>query len=261
MKGKIAIYTCITKGYDTLEQPCTPPEGFDFIQFVPEGEKKQEYNGIWRIEELPVSWEDPIITSRFPKLSPQTVLEDYEYSLWIDGNIRIADQAVYEKCLELAASGVKYAGIKHPARDCAYEECERVLKDDREKLWRLLHVVKVLKKNKFPRHFGLMENSVIFRKHNDPEVIEFDRLWQERFVLHSPRRDQLIHSWCLRDVPQMRVEYFLPEGFTAMNSDWFSYKKHPAPELTFLQRKWKYGRLWPARWLLRTYLKISKLID
>lgn len=253
----IAIYTCVTGGYDDLKQPLAPaPEGFDFIQFVPKGEKTQDYKGVWKVEELPVSWDDPIITSRFPKLSPQTVLEDYEYSLWIDGNVRIADRRVYQRCLELMEREVMYAGIKHPGRDCVYEECERVLKDDRESFRRLVKIVRYLRKNGLPRHAGLMENNVIFRRHNHPAVVEFDRLWMERFAEYSPRRDQLVHSLCLKDVPEMEYEYFLPEGQTAMNSPLFEYTRHPAPELTYLQRKWKYGRHNPERWLLHLYLQL-----
>lgn len=253
---RIAIYTCITDGYDTLQQPVLPaPEGFDFIRFVPKGTKTSDRDGIWAVRELPVSWADPIITSRFPKLCPHSVLEDYEFSLWIDGNVRIASQNVYDKCLELMQKGVQYAGIKHPRRDCVYEECERVLKDDRESFWRLLKIVRYLHKNGLPPHAGLMENNVIFRRHNHPAVIEFDRLWMERFCEHSPRRDQLVHSLCLKDVPAMEYEFFLPEGQTAMNSDLFEYTRHPAKELTFLQRKWKYGRHNPERWLLHLYIK------
>lgn len=252
---RIVIYTCVTGSYDTVQQPYPAPEGFDFIQFVAKGVPHNERNGVWKIEELPVSWDNPIITSRFPKLSPQTLLEDYEYSLWIDGNVQIANPEVYNICTRLMDAGVQYAGIIHPSRDCAYEECERVLKDDRESLARLLHVVRYLHKNSLPRHAGLMENNVIFRKHNDPAVIEFDRLWQERFVLHSPKRDQLIHSLCLRDVPDMEVKLFLPKGQTAMNSPIFHYEKHPAPKLNYFRRKWKFGRLWPARWILHIYLK------
>lgn len=252
---KIAIYTCITNGYDTLQQPAAPaPEGFGFIQFVPKGAKTQDRNGVWKVEELPVGWPDPIITSRFPKLCPHSVLEDYEYSLWIDGNVRIADPKIYDICLELMKEDVQYAGIRHLQRDCVYDECERVLKNGRENVWRLLRIVHYLHKNGLQRHAGLMENNVIFRKHNDPAVVEFDRLWMERFARYSPRRDQLVHTICLRDVPAMKYTYLLPEGITAMNSELFEYVRHPSRELSYLKRKLKYGKLKPAQWLLHMYI-------
>lgn len=253
---KIVIYSCITANYDVVQQPCQAPEDFDFILFVPRGTKKAGSDGAWRIEELPVSWEDPVITSRFPKMCPQTLLEDYEYSLWLDANVGIVQPDVFDICREMARRGVQYAGIRHPYRDCVYEECETVLKDRRETLCRLMHIVRFLHSNGLPAHAGLMENNVIFRRHNDETVVEFDRLWWDWFLSHSPRRDQMVHTICLKEVPLLKVEHFLPVGVTARNSGMFNYVRHPAPELTWLQRKLKYGLNKPEGFILRCYIKI-----
>jgi len=254
--NKIAIYTCITGGYDELRQPATPaPEGFDFIQFVPLGTKTTDLNGVWKVREFPEFYTDATILSRFPKLCPHTLLKDYEYSLWVDGNVRIADPRVYDICLDLMEKGVQYAGIKHPKRDCPYDECERVLKDERDNVWHLLRVVYFLHKKGLPHHSGLMENNVIFRKHNDPSVIEFDSIWMERFVRYSPRRDQLVHTISLKTCPDMEYVYFLPEGETAMNSKLFEYTRHPTRELPLIQRKIKYGWGKIASWMLHKYIQ------
>jgi len=46
------------------------------------------------------------------------------------------------------------------------------------------------KKSGFPAHFGLSENPVLMREHNDPLVVKVtEEWWQE--VLHKSKRDQL----------------------------------------------------------------------
>jgi len=246
---KIAVYSCISAGYDSIQQPCSAPSDFSFILFVPKGCRKKDREGAWQIQELPVDWDNPIILSRFPKMCPHSLLEDYDYSLWLDGNVGIAGDGIFEKCREMASRGVRYAGIRHPERDCVYEECDKVLKCNREKLGRLLHIVGFLSRNGLARHSGLMENNVIFRKHNSPDVIEFDRLWWEMFLAHSPRRDQLVHTMCLSAVPSLEIEYLLPEGVSVRNSPDFNYVGHPAPELTWIRKKLN----GPERLILKKY--------
>jgi len=250
---KFVVYTCICGGYDALQQPYMVPDDFDFILFVPKGIKKSESTGAWKIEELPVSWESPITTSRFPKMCPHSLLEDYEYSLWIDGNIGIASEDVYDKCRELAKRGVQYAGLCHPERDCVYEECEMVLKGCRENLHNLLHVVKFLTSNGLERHEGLMENGVIFRRHNDEAVVAFDRYWWEMFLKHSPKRDQLVHTLCLKETPAMTYEYFLPKGESMRNSALFNYVMHYPPAPSWFQKKLN----GPKRFILKKYIQLS----
>ena len=82
---KIIVYTCITGSYDTLMQPFQAPEDFEFICFVQKGAKKQDYSGVWKIEEIPFEWEDMTLLARSQKLNPHTCLpEESRWSLWLD---------------------------------------------------------------------------------------------------------------------------------------------------------------------------------
>lgn len=255
---KIIIYTCITGGYDKLQQPFAPPEDFEFVCFVRKGAKTGDFEGVWRIEEIPYDWDDNTLLARSQKLNPQAVLpEESVWSLWIDGNIRIVDDSIYRICRKLQADDVKYAGICHPFRDCSYEEACRCLKDRRETLPRLLRVVKFLRKNNFPEHAGLMETNLIFRKHNDPAVVEFDLLWWDCLVKHS-RRDQLTNMLCIKNTPSLDVEYLLPEGVTSRNFPGLEYVRHDVPELNWLQRKLKYAPNRIEVPILRAYIRLTR---
>lgn len=254
---KIIIYTCITGGYDSLQQPDVVPEDFEFICFVRKGTKVAERLGVWKIEEIPFDWDDLQLLSRYPKLNPQSALSDAsQWSLWLDGNLGITGSELYELCRDLVRRDVKYAGVKHPLSDCAYDECVRCLHDRRDTFGNLLRTVRFMRKMKLPRHAGLMENNVIFRKHNDPDVVEFDRWWWECMVEHS-HRDQLTHTACLMDTPGLKTEYIFPEGVSARNYPGLRYIKHPKKELSWLQRKLKYGPNRIECPLLKAYIELS----
>lgn len=258
MADTIHIYTSIIGGYDQLIQPVLPAEGFDFTCFVRKGSGLPERIGAWAIVELPFAWEDPVLLSRCPKMNPQTLLpEDSSWSVWMDGNIGITGQGFYDICRRMQSDDVKYAGIRHPDNDCAYVEAERCLKDRRETLRSLLRTVRFLRSNAYPEHAGMMENNIIFRKHNDPEVVAFDQWWWECFVNYA-HRDQLLHGFALQDTPGLEVRYLFPEGVCARNHPDLKYVRHPAKKYTWLQRKLKYGLHKPARWILHLYIILTR---
>lgn len=255
----IIIYTAITGDYDALRQPSLPAEGFRFICFVNKGSKKSDFEGAWQIIEIPEDCTDRTLLARKQKLNPHKVLpEDCEYSLWIDGNIIIKDDSLYRRCLELQSRNILYAGIRHPFNDCPYAEAEKCLKDRREKFSTLMRVVSFLRRDQVSEHSGMMETNLILRKHNDPAVVRFDEMWWERLRRYS-NRDQLTHTSCIKDNPEIKPELLFDEGISARNHPGLEYVRHPSKPLIRLQRKFKYGIVTPARWILHLYIRITGL--
>ena len=80
-----------------------------------------------------------------------------------------------------------------------------------------------LHKNGFPHHFGLNENNVIFRMHNE-RMRAVDEEWWHWITTYSGR-DQFSYMYCLwkHDV---EINYFLPVGEDARNSDHFRLIDH-----------------------------------
>ena len=187
---KIAIYTCIIGGYDELQQPRVTDGGFDFICFVGWGEKRQERIGVWEIREIPESLGDPGLDSRWPKMHPHRLLPEYECSVWVDGNVALLDGTLYRAARIKQAAGVKYSGVTHPDRDCSYEEARKCLDMKYLTPFGLLRVWAWLWLHGLPRHAGLNENNIIFRRHNDPDIVALDEMWWSRLP-RLGRRDQL----------------------------------------------------------------------
>lgn len=197
--GKIAIYTCIIHGYDTLKQPsCPPPPGIDFICFVAQGESQGPRDGVWEIRELSgLGIEDPQILSRYPKMHPHLLLPDYESSLWIDGNLQICSSELYAILPKRYAEGTIYAGVPHPTRDCPYREARVCQTMGLISPLTLLKVWLFLFFHGIRPHSGLLENNLIYRRHCDIHIVTLDELWW-RELQTLCRRDQLSLSYCLK---------------------------------------------------------------
>lgn len=252
---KIIIYTCITGGYDSLQQPFLPAEGFEFICFVERGAKREERVGAWRIEEIPYGWNDDALLARSQKLNPHAILpEDSGWSLWIDANIRIVDDSIYRLCRELQAGNVPYAGIAHPSCDCAYEEAVRCMKEGRDGIWRLVGAVTFLRRAGVAEHSGLQDTSLIFRKHGDPAVMELDLWWWECLV-HVSNRDQLTQVFALQDTPALSVSPLFPQGVSVATFSGLEKVVHK-PVLSPAQRLVRAI----AAFKLRAYVVISRYI-
>ena len=221
---KIAIYTCIIGNYDKLKQPAEIQEGFDFICFVGKGETHPARDGAWQIRELPQSLGSAALDARWPKMHPHELLPDYDCSVWIDGNIRICDSTIFRAARIKQAAGALFSGVSHPSRDCVYEEA-RKCRDMRYISWARLFVVwAFLFLHGIPRHYGLFEANLMFRRHNDPQIVAFDELWWRK-VLHLCRRDQLSQMWCLKKCGIPR-DYLLPQGQSTRNNPGFEYMRH-----------------------------------
>lgn len=224
MTRRIAIYTCIIGRYDKLRQPCTAPEGFDFICYVGKGEEYPERDGVWQIRELPLDLGNATLNSRWPKMHPHLLLPEYECSVWIDGNIEILDSTLYEAAARKAEEGKLYCGVPHPTRDCVYVEAKKCRDMRYISYFGLLRIWTVLTLAGVPHHAGMLENNLIFRRHLAPEIVALDEMWWGK-VLHFCRRDQLSLGLCMKRcdlVPDM----FLPDGGNTRNNPGFRYLLH-----------------------------------
>ena len=219
-----AIYTALVGNYDEIMQPVVVDERFDYVLFS--NDVKSENVGVWSVRRIPdVIKNDNKRLSRYPKSHPETMLADYKASLYIDANIQIQDQWVYERFLELYNKQIEYAGVKLvlTGRDCIYDHAFDMCR------WLVVHDYEAIKqchklyKLGFPHHFGLNENNIIFRKHTE-RMKETDEEWWD-WILNNTCRDQLSYMYCIwkHKIP---LNYFLPEGEDARNGSHFHLVNH-----------------------------------
>ena len=226
--NKFAVYTVITGGFDGVQQPLVIDKRFDYILFVDEPQSATV--GVWQVRPIGYSHPDARQRSRFPKVHPEICLADYEASLYIDGNIQVTSQWVYDRCVELYESGAEWSGVRHVSRNSIYEELDEITM----RCW--VHDYDALKWYIFLRNDGygpaentsfgfFYENGIIFRRHTE-KVKQVEDVWWwtlENWV----RRDQFSLMYALWKVGDVKTDFILPKNETIYkNSGHFSYGFH-----------------------------------
>ena len=187
--NKKVIYTCLVGNYDVLRQPLVIDESYDYFCFS--NDIKEERVGVWQIRPIPFEHEDKARLSRYVKILPHRALDDYEWSLWMDANIQITDKEFYSILDSKMAEGGTIYQVNHclPPCDCTYEEIKTAFQCGRSGFYKALRQYWHLKRNGFPAHWGLFENNIILRKHNDAAVRKASEEWWTEFMSYT-KRDQ-----------------------------------------------------------------------
>jgi len=219
---KYVIYTALTGSYDSLVQPKVIDADFDYICFT--DCVKSSCIGVWNIKQIPLITHDMQRLSRFPKMHPHVLLNDYMYSVYIDANVCIYNKEFYDKIKEKINDKILLSGIKHPLRQCVYKEFFNVWKWRKEQSLTIMRKeFKFLKKHNFPAKYGMYEANVIFRNHHDMKVIAQCEQWWLMLNLFS-KRDQLAYSFTLW---QQHLTFdFLCEPGPNRENDYYYLENH-----------------------------------
>lgn len=218
------IYTVLVGDYDDIMQPVVVDDRFDYVLFS--NNIKSKNIGVWMVKPIPNVIEgDNKRLSRYPKTHPESMLSDYKASLYIDANIQIQDQWVYDRFVELYKNKVEFAGVKLVLTgcDCIYEHsfemCQWLVEHD----YVAIRHCHELYKRGFPRHFGLNENNIIFRIHTERMRAADEEWWQ--WIINYSWRDQFSYMYCIWK-HQIPLNYFLPKGEDARNGSHFKLVVH-----------------------------------
>lgn len=216
------IYTAIVGGYDFLPQPKIVSDNCDYICFTNDSNKSKI--GVWEIRKIPFICRDNIRLSRFVKLNPHRVFKNYKYSLWIDSNIQILDDYIYNQIEIAKKSGVLWGAIKHPDKNCIYVDARSCACGGNEGFFAIYNQCKFLRSEGYPDGNGLFENNIIFRDHNSKIIVKIDEQWWSIYLKYS-KRDQLCLCyvfWKFSFVPTL----LFPENVNTWNKEHFNRVTH-----------------------------------
>ena len=203
--NKNVIYTAIFGDYDHLETPKFVPEGFDFICFT----DTNIQSDVWDVRQVTPLYSDSTRNARKYKILPHRYLQEYEISIWIDGNMIIKDGVTFKAgVLTKSDSNVmidEYLSDKNIAcynhinckldpRDCVYKEAKAVIslgKDDTELVENQMDKYF---EDGYPKSNGLIVSGIILRRHNEADVKKTMELWWEE-LKHGSKRDQLSFNY------------------------------------------------------------------
>ena len=174
----------------------------------------------WEVRPACTLFADPRRNSRAHKILAHQYLSGYDYSLWIDGSIRLLASA--RDLVNTYLSDADVALFRHPERDCLYEEaavCADARLDDAGVL---AAQVATYRRAGHPAHAGLNECAVILRRHN-AHTAAFDAAWWSEYCRHSCR-DQVSVNYVLR-VLGVRLA-ILPGAIRGDNPGILRYEGH-----------------------------------
>ncbi len=187
---KIAVYTVITGSYDYLKDPEYRMPDCDYICFTDQSDLQSD---VWEIRYEPPGQSDPVRWQRRHKiLAHQYLANEYEWCIYVDGNVRITGDFREYICQE--SKGAPLLCLKHPDRNCIYdeaEECIRLHKDDPDTIRRQMERYR---REAYGTGRGLVTTNVLVRKHWDQMVMRVMELWWKEVETGS-RRDQLSFNY------------------------------------------------------------------
>lgn len=186
------IYTAIFGSYDSLKEPSIVTPGWRYVCYTNLNFK----SNVWEIVKIPLPRDiDPRLLARYYKIFFYKEI-NFKYSIWIDGSFTIncdLNEWWNEKFKE------KITVIKHPHRDCIYDEAKVCIAQSRGDKQQIEMQMLTYHLQKYPHHNGLIQSGILMRE-NCEEVNELCERWFEH-VRKFTTRDQLSFNYIFKDYP------------------------------------------------------------
>ena len=185
---KIAVYSCIVGKYDDVIEPIIVEDNVDYYMFtdldVPKDSawkkvdvtQMDEYNSFSAMD-----------LNRKIKMLPFEYLQDYDYTIYVDGNMQIVSYLTpYIKCMKSRALGLH----SHRRRDCVYDEIKAICLLNKANKKKLKKQKMDYSKKGFPKKYGLFENGIIVCDNSDIETRNLLNDWWKEYKKYGTR-DQI----------------------------------------------------------------------
>ena len=223
INGKIVVYTSIFGGYDTILEPYYVSDMCDYFiitdQKIPGGSiwKKITVENIEGFEEM-----DDYHKSKFCKMMPHILFPEYDYSIWVDGNVQIVADLV--PLVDRMEDKTAMATFKNPLHNCIYTEKNFLICKNAANYEQLEAQINLYKEKGFPKQFGMREFSIIVRKHSDELCQKLMKQWWGH-VNRYTMRDQISFPYILWE-NRMNIDYIQLLGENWRNNPRFISMQH-----------------------------------
>lgn len=189
---KIAVYGCITNGYDIVKQPVYVGDDTTYHVFTDELTNNA---GIWHEHLIRVQdyYND---ANRYFKFHPFEVFKDYDFAIYTDGNVKVLSD-VSTICSIAKKSKIGIAMHRHHARECAYQEALACHFYKRGNYDKILEQLDRFRKEGFPENYGLCEATVIVYDLKNPIAKKLSNQWWDEYIKSGTKRDQIPFPYIL----------------------------------------------------------------
>lgn len=219
----IAVYTAIFDDYDVLIDPEVTEPNVDYICFT---DNESITSNFWEIRNVK-PMVDPQLSNRRIKILAHEYLDDYDISVYIDGNIQV--KSPIEPMVEKYLSSVDFALYEHPERTSLFKEGDACIEKNKSEEVAIRSQLEYYRNVGFPDDQGLSENRILFRRHQSPQIKDLMWSWwrevSERvsrdqlslmFVLWKHDAEYTMISHPVRDAPQFVIYPHRPDGYLGL---------------------------------------------
>lgn len=184
---RVAVYTCVTDGYDHICSPAILTPGVDYICF--------NDGSI----DVPKPWQDVKIdrtylgkdANRYLKILPHlnNILQVYDLTIYIDGSVKIVGDLtpLIQQIIDAEGQTCIY---EHPHQNCIYKEAYMCAVTGKDWFWRIERQIKYYRNSGYPSGAGLFECGVILRRHSEKNVQALMNAWWGAYQ-SGIKRDQI----------------------------------------------------------------------
>ena len=199
-----SVFGCGEENNYHLHSPDVDLKGYDFVCFTDNPNFKSD---VWDIRIVDKLYDDGARSAKRYKLLPHRFLKEYDVSIWIDIEVKITKDINdlvngYLSKSNLAILNHELCGRTVTGnlnvRKCVYEEAKFIKwlgdnhpkKQYKDNIDIINSQVNRYREDGYPENNGLARTTVIFRKHNEDDVIKQSELWWQE-MKYGSRRDQI----------------------------------------------------------------------
>lgn len=194
-KSKIVIYTCITGNYDEVIEPVILETKCEYVLFTNNKDIKSKN---WQIRLIP----DEINKlgtnaeiNRYIKMHPKEFFEDFDYSIYVDGNIKIISNI--STFVDSINKKTGLAIHKHGSNICIYQEIKDCITRKKGNKNKLKEQYKKYMNQGFPKKFGMFQCSIIASDLHNINSIKILNDWWNEYIISKSSRDQIALPYVL----------------------------------------------------------------
>lgn len=186
---KTIVYTAIIGNYDNVVTPLQHNKDYEYILFTNNVEITSDF---WKVVYISDSSLSNKKLARKIKIRPDLYLPKHDLSIWLDANI--IQNCNLESLVE-CLSGFDMLTMKHPSRNCIYQEVNACNHFKKDNLDLMIKQTNRYKANNYPENNGLIASGILIRR-NKQDVKDLMRNWWYEVSEYS-HRDQLSFNYVL----------------------------------------------------------------
>lgn len=184
-KNKKVVYTAIFGNYDSIKEPEYINKDWDYVCFT---NNKNLKSDIFTVKYVDAIFDNQTKNPRMLKILSHIFLIGYDYTLWIDGSVKLRGTNIENLINQHKDSYI--ALHKHEVRECVYDEaqaCINAKKDDQNKIEKQ---ITRYKDEGLPLNTPVAETAEILRNQNNKNTKQLNISWWVELNKNSVR-DQI----------------------------------------------------------------------